>query len=109
MHAYAFTLVTTAIVLLFALTEWAAERYLSEHSRAASTAIEIAIVLVAALVFRPIHQRVESAVESAFTKRKRHALAALARFRRELTSFNDVTQLLRRVIEAVEHHLDACR
>jgi predicted ATPase len=106
-RAYAYTLVTTAIVLVFALAEWATERYVSEHSRAASTAIEIAIVLVAALVFRPIHQRVEDAVEAAFTKRKRHALAAIAKFRHELSSFNDVSQLLRRVVEAVEHHLEA--
>ena len=77
MRAYAYTLVTTAIVLAFALAEWLAERYLSDRSRAASTAVEIAIVLVAALVFRPIHQRVEKAAESAFYKRKHQALAAL--------------------------------
>ncbi|HKU68562.1 MAG TPA: GAF domain-containing protein [Candidatus Baltobacteraceae bacterium] len=106
-HAYAYTLVTTAIVLVFALAEWATERYVSEHSRAASAAIEITIVLVAALVFRPVHHRVEAAVEAAFTKRKRHALAAIAKFRHELSSFNDAAQLLRRVVEAVEHHLEA--
>lgn len=106
MRAYAYTLVTTAIVLVFAVTEWLAERYLSDRSRAASTAVEIAIVLVAALVFRPIHQRAEKAVESAFYKRQHQALAALAKFRSELTSFSDMAQLLRRVIEAVEHHLD---
>lgn len=106
-RTYAYTLVTTAVVLIFALAEWATERYVSEHSRAASTAIEIAIVLVAALVFRPIHQRVEAAVEDAFTKRKRHALAAISKFRHELSSFNDVSQLLRRVVEAIEHHLEA--
>src|SRR5579872_6067755 len=97
--AYAYTLVTTAIVLAFALAEWATERYVSEHSRAASTAIEILIVLVAALLFRPVHKFVETAVENAFTKRKRAALAGLTKFRRELGSFNDVNQLLRRVIE----------
>jgi predicted ATPase len=106
-RAYAYTLVTTAIVLVFALAEWAAERYVSEFSRAASTAIEIVVVLIAALVFRPIHQRVERAVEAAFYKRKRHALDALEKFRRELTSFSDIGQLLRRVIEAIEHHLDS--
>ncbi len=105
--AYAYTLVTTAIVLAFALAEWATERYVSEHSRAASTAIEILIVLVAALLFRPVHKFVETAVENAFTKRKRAALAGLTKFRRELGSFNDVNQLLRRVIEAVEQHLEA--
>lgn len=107
MHAYAYTLVTTAIVLLFALAEWMAERFVSEHSRAAGTAIEISIVLIAALVFRPVHHRVDEAVDAAFYRRKRQALAALARFRPELSSFDDLHQLLRRVVEAIEHHGEA--
>jgi len=106
LHRYVYTLVTTAIVLVFALAEWAAERLVSERSRAASTAIEIVIVLVAALVFRPIHSRVDAAAEAVFFRRRRQALAALARFRRELPSFNDLGQLLRRVIEAVDQYLD---
>src|SRR5689334_20391055 len=106
-RAYAYTLVTSGVVLLFALLEWLAERYVSERSRTASTVIEVVIVLIAALVFRPIHQRVEKAVEQAFYRRKREALAALARFRHELTSFTDLGQLLRRVIEAVDHHLES--
>jgi predicted ATPase/Tfp pilus assembly protein PilF len=105
-RAYVYTAVTTAIVLVFALAEWGTERFVSEHSRAASTAIEIGIVLAAALVFRPVHQRVEAAVEASFYRRKRQALDALAKFRRELTSFSDVRQLLRRVIEAIDHYLD---
>ncbi len=106
-HLYAYTAVTTGIVLLLALAEWATERLVSDRSRAASTAIEICIVLVGTLVFRPIHQRVEAALDAAFHKRKHHALAALAKFRRELSSFSDSNQLLRRVIEAVDHHLEA--
>ena len=106
-RAYAYTLVTTAIVLLFALSEWLAERFASEHSRIASSAIEGGIVLIAALLFRPIHRRVDEAIDSAFYRRKRQALAALARFRRELTSYTDRAQLLRRTIEAVERHLEA--
>ncbi|HEY5095164.1 MAG TPA: NB-ARC domain-containing protein [Candidatus Eremiobacteraceae bacterium] len=105
-RAYVFACVTTAIVLVFAIAEWGAERFISDRSRAASTVIEIIIVLVATLVFRPVHQRVEAAVEAAFYKRKRQALDSLAKFRRELTSFSDVGQLLRRVIEAIDHFLD---
>lgn len=107
LRAYAFTLVTTAVVLMFALAEWAAEKYVADRSRTAGVALEVAIVLIAAVVFRPVHQRVEAAVERAFYKRKHEALAALAKFRRELSSFNDLQQLLRRVIEAVEQYLEA--
>jgi hypothetical protein len=106
-HVLAYTAVTTAIVLLLALAEWATEKLVSDRSRAASTTIEICIVLVGTLVFRPVHQRIEVAIDAAFHRRKHHALAALAKFRRELTSFSDPNQLLRRVIEAVNHHLEA--
>jgi predicted ATPase len=106
-HVYAYTAVTTAIVLLLALAEWATEKLVSDRSRAASTAIEIGIVLAGTLVFRPVHQRIEAAIDAAFHRRKHHALAALAKFRRELSSFSDPKQLLRRVIEAVDHHLEA--
>jgi predicted ATPase len=107
-HVYAYAAVTTGIVLLLALAEWGTEKLVSDRSRAASTTIEICIVLAGALVFRPIHQRIEAAVEAGFHRRKHHALAALAKFRRELTSFSDPNQLLRRVIEAVDHHLETC-
>ena len=107
LHAYAFASATTAIVLAFAFFEWLTEKFVSDHSRAAGTAIEIAVVLIGTLVFRPIHQRVEAAVDEAFNRRKRHALEALAHFRRELTSFSDAGQLLRRVVEALEHHMEA--
>ena len=103
-RAYAYTLVTTVVVLVFALGEWWTEKYIADRSRFASTAIELAIVLLATLAFRPIHQRAEGAIEAAFTKRRRQALEALSRLRAELTSFNDVPQLFRRVIEAVDHH-----
>jgi predicted ATPase len=107
LRALASGLVTTVYVLLFALFEWWTAKYISDRSRIAGTAIEIAIVLALALAFRPIHQRVEAAVEAAFTKRRREARDALTRLRKELTSFNDVQQVLRRVVEGVDHHMDA--
>ncbi|MDP9018597.1 MAG: hypothetical protein M3N19_09780, partial [Candidatus Eremiobacteraeota bacterium] len=107
LRAYAYGLVTSSIVLLFAFGEWWSEKYISDRSRFASTAIEISIVLLAALAFRPIHQRVEAAVEAAFTKRRREARDAVSRLRKELTSFNDAQQILRRVIEAIDHHMDS--
>jgi predicted ATPase len=107
LRAYAYGAVTTVVVLLFALGEWWAEKYVADRSRLASTTIEIAIVLIATLAFRPLHQRVEAAVEAAFTKRRREAREAVARLRKELASFNDPQQVLRRVVEAVDHHMGA--
>ncbi len=105
LRAYAYGLVTTAIVLMFALAEWATEKYLSDRSRLVGTAVEVSIALVATLAFRPIHQRVEQAVEAAFTKRRREARGGLNRLRLELTSFNDTQQLLRRVVEAIDRDM----
>ena len=107
LRAYAYGLATTAVVFAFALAEWATEKYLSDRSRLVGTAVEISIVLLATLAFRPIHRRVEQAVESAFTKHRREARAALSRLRMELTSFNDAKQLLRRVVEAVDRDMGA--
>ncbi len=106
-RAYAYSLVTTLLVLVLAVAEWGTERYVSDHSREAGTAIEIGIVIVAALIFRPVHKWAEAAVEAIFHRRQRLALAGLGKFRRELTSYNDTEQLLRRVVEAVDQFLDA--
>lgn len=106
-QALAYTLVTTTIVLVLALVEWATEKLVSDYSRAASTAIEIGVVLVAALVFRPIHQFIEKRVEALFYARKHHALASLQSLRHEFGSFSDARQLLRRAIEAIDHYLEA--
>ena len=105
LRAYAYGLATTAIVLVFALAEWATEKYLSDHSRLVGTAVEVSIVLLATFAFRPIHHRVEQAVEAAFTKRRREARAALSRLRMELTSFDGAQQLLRRVVEAIDRDM----
>ena len=106
-RAYTSWLVTTGLVLSFALAEWWTHKYIADRWRVAGTAVEVAIVLVGALLLRPIHQRVEGAVEAAFTKRRRLARAALSRLRRELASFNDAPQVLRRVVEAVDDHMEA--
>ncbi len=105
-RALAYTLVTTVIVLALALVEWAVEKDMS-YSRATGTALEIGIVLVAALIFRPIDQFVEKRVEAIFYARKHHALTSLQKLRREFASFNDAGQMLRRAIEAIDHYLEA--
>ncbi|MBV8721870.1 MAG: hypothetical protein JO277_06955 [Candidatus Eremiobacteraeota bacterium] len=103
LRAYAYGLVTTILFLVFAVTESLTEGYVAQHSRVAGTLIEIAIVVVLALLFRPLHNRVDGWIEHAFTKRRKEARDALARLRKELTSFNDTAQILRRVVEAVDH------
>ncbi len=104
-RAYAFGLVTTALFVAFALAESATEKYVSDRSRLAGTAIEITIVVLAALAFRPLHRRIELLIEAAFTKRRREAREALSHLQKELTSFRDVQQVLRRVVEAVDRHM----
>ncbi len=107
LRAYALGIVTTAVVIVFALAESATEKYVSDHSRLAGTAIEIGIIVLAALAFRPLHQRVERFVEAAFTKRRREAREALHHLRKELTSFPNAEHVLRRVVEAVDRHMSS--
>lgn len=105
LRAYAIGLVTAALIVVFAIAESLTERYISDHSRLAGTAIELTIVAVAALVFSPLHKRVEAFIEAALNKRRREARAALAHVQSELTSISDERNLLRRVVEAVDHHM----
>ena len=53
LRAYAYGLVTTVVVLLFAFAEYWTEKYVADRSRIAGTTIEIAIVLVATLAVSP--------------------------------------------------------
>ncbi len=100
-------LATTVVVLIFALLEWWTEKKVSDYSRAATTAIELAIVLAATLAFRPIHQRVDRGVEAMLSRRQRRAREQLYKLTRELPSFSDSAQLMRRVLEGVDHYLHA--
>lgn len=105
LRAYAYGVVTTTLFLIFAVTESVTENFVASRSRAAGTIIEIGIVVVLALAFRPFHRWVDESIEAAFTRRRREAREALTRLRKELTSFNDVQQVLRRMVEAVDHHM----
>ncbi len=105
-RAYAFGLVATLIFVVLVLAEHTAEKYISDRSRLAGTAVEITIVVLAALAFRPLHRRIEMLVEAAFTKRRREAREALSQVQKQLTSFRDVQQVLRRVVEAVDRHMN---
>jgi TolB-like protein len=105
LRAYAFGLVTTLLFVVLVLAERSTEQYVSDRSRLAGTAIEVAIVVLAALAFRPLHKRAEQLVEAAFTKRRREARQILSHLQHELTSFHDVKQVLRRVVEAVDRHM----
>lgn len=104
---YAHLAATSAVIIVFAFTEWLSAKYISEHSRLAGTLIEITIAVAAALAFAPLHHHIDAAIESAFTRRRRQTIEALHAFRSELASFNDTAQLLRRVVDAIGHHCRA--
>lgn len=104
-RAYAYGLVSTALVLVFALAERETEIYVTDRSRLAGRAIEISIALLAALAFRPFHRRIESLIEAAFTKRRREAREALFHLQKELTSYSNVQHVLRPLVAAVDRHM----
>ncbi|MBV8148795.1 MAG: hypothetical protein JO092_06870, partial [Candidatus Eremiobacteraeota bacterium] len=81
------------------------ERFVSDHSRLAGTAIELTIAALGALAFQPFQSRVESLIEAAFTKRRREAREALAHLKKQLPTFTEVGQVLRHVIDAVDRHM----
>jgi hypothetical protein len=104
-RGYAHGLVSTALILVFALAERETEMYVTDRSRLAGRAIEISIALLAALAFRPFHRRLESLIEAAFTKRRREAREALFHLQKELTSYPNVQHVLRPLVAAVDRHM----
>ncbi len=96
---------TATVVVAFALLESTTERFVTAHWRFAGEALEVSIVILAAAVFRPLHARIERLIEAAFTKRVRERSEALKHLQEELSSFGDTSHVLRRVIEAVDHHM----
>lgn len=105
LRAYAYGLVSAVVVAVFAIGETLTENFVSHHSRVAGTVIELGIVAAGALALRPFHSRVETLIDSIFTKRRREARAALARLQKQLTSYADVSQLLHHMIETVDRHM----
>jgi predicted ATPase len=105
LRAYAFALVSAALVAAFAVAESITEQFVSDHSRLAGTAIELTIAALGALAFQPFQQRVTSLIEAAFTKRRREARDALSRLKKQLPSFTEVPDVLRQVIDAVDRHM----
>jgi predicted ATPase len=105
LRAYAYGLVSAVVVAAFAIGETLTESFVSHHSRAAGTLIELAIVAAGALALRPLHSRVEGFVDGVFTKRRREARAALAHLQKQLTSYAEVSQVVGRVIETIDRHM----
>ncbi len=102
MRAALYALVTFGIVLILTLAEWDVAHMLSHASRAASTLSELAVAIFIAFAFRPIHQRMEGAVEQAFTKRRREARKKLFTLARTVTDFRDANELLDRIVAAID-------
>ncbi|HKE37838.1 MAG TPA: GAF domain-containing protein, partial [Candidatus Baltobacteraceae bacterium] len=96
---------SAVVVAVFAVGETLTESFVSHHSRAAGTVIELAIVAAGALAIRPFHNRVEAIIEAIFTKRRREARAALTHLQKQLTSHADVPNVLQAVIETIDRHM----
>ncbi|HZY98313.1 MAG TPA: GAF domain-containing protein [Candidatus Baltobacteraceae bacterium] len=105
LRTYAYGVVGTTLFIVLAIAESLTESFISAHSRTAGTIVAVAIIIAVALAFRPFNRWVDETIESVFTRRRREARAALTRLRKELTSFNDVQQVLRRVVEAIDHNM----
>lgn len=106
-RSFIYGAVTTATVLVFALAEWWTAKVVTDLSRVASTAIEIALVLVAAIAFRPMHRWVEASLEAAFTRARREAREKLFRLRRDLASIDNSETLMQRVIAGIDRYMEA--
>ncbi len=100
-----YALVSFVVVVILSLTEWDVGRLLSHASRAASLSVEIAIALLLAFTFREIGRRIETAIENAFTTRRREARKGLLALAREVSQMKDSRELLERIVESIDRYV----
>ena len=106
-RAAVFTIVSTIVIAVFVLVEFAASEWFVSASRTASTVIGMGLALVLGLSMRFIHRHVDHFVDRVFFRKRHEDEAALRRFAHESSYITDRSILLERAVQEVKEHTDA--
>jgi hypothetical protein len=102
-----FAIVSTIVIGVFVLVEWAAGAWLVNASHVTSAVVGMGVALALGLSMRYIHHYVDRFVDNMLF-RKRHAdESALRRFAHEASYINDRSALLERALKTVRDHTSA--
>ena len=106
-RALVFTAISLFIVGVLTLVEFVLGKYVVEISHTTSTLIEAAFALALGLSMRPIHDRVDRAVDDLFFRKRHMAERELRLFADEATFVTDRGHLLEATIAVVTAQLHA--
>jgi hypothetical protein len=102
-----FAIVSTIVIGVFVLVEWAAGAWLVNASHTTSAVVGMAVALALGLSMRYIHRYVDRFVDSILFRKRHEDETALRRFAHEAAYINDRAALLERALKMVRDHTTA--
>jgi hypothetical protein len=102
-----FAIVSSIVIGVFVLVEWAAGAWLVSASHVTSVVVGMAVALVLGLSMRYIHRYVDRFVDSILFRKRHEDETALRRFAHEASYINDRAALLERALKTVREHTTA--
>jgi len=106
-RAAVFTIVSTIVIGVFVLVEWAASEWLVSTSHTTSSVIGMGVALGLGLSLRYIHKYVDRFVDHVLFRKRHEDEAALRRFAHESSFITDRSALLERAVREVKEHTNA--
>lgn len=106
-RAAVFAIISSIVVGVFVLVEWAASEWLVNASHSTSAIIGAAVALALGLSMRYIHTYVDAFVDRVFFRKRHEDAAALRNFAHEAAFITDRSILLERSVQEVRDHTNA--
>jgi hypothetical protein len=106
-RAAVFAIISTVVIGVFVLVEWAASAWLVSASHTTSAIIGMVVALGLGLSLRYIHKYVDRFVDRVFFRKRNEDEAALLRFAHEASYTSDRSILLERAVRTVKEHTTA--
>jgi len=102
-----FATVSTIVIGVFVLVEWAVGAWLVNASHTTSAIVGMAVALLLGLSLRYIHRYVDRSVDQVFFRKRHDDELAIRQFAYESSYINDARTLLERAAQTVRAHTTA--
>jgi hypothetical protein len=102
-----FAVVSSIVIGVFILVEWAAGAWLVNASHVTSVVVGMAVALALGLSMRYIHRYIDRFVDNILFRKRHEDETALRRFAHEASYINDRSALLERALKTVRDHTTA--
>jgi hypothetical protein len=106
-RAAVFGALSTLVLGVFILVEWALGEWVTDISRTTGTIVNLSVALALGLSIRYAHRRVEYVVDRVFFRKRHEDEVALRRFASESEFITDRETVLDRTVDVITRHADA--